>query len=109
MYKTVVTVEELEVAISKEASLIYISHEDCNVCKVLKPKVEELFEEKFGKVKLYYVNTHKTPDVAAQLSVFAVPAVVIIFDGREFFRESRSISLPELESKVTRVYKMMFE
>jgi len=106
--------EYLEIDLDKEikdneALLVYFSHDDCNVCKVLKPKVRELLEDSFPGMKFIYVNTHKQPDEAASKQVFAVPTILVYFEQREYFRFGRNVSLGELEAAIARPYGFMFE
>ncbi len=109
MYKTITSVEEFESSKQENAAaLYYFSHHECNVCKVLKPKVEELFTEEFPQTALFYVNTKESAEVAAQNSVFAVPTLLIFVDGRELVRKSRNIGLGELQETMQRPYEMMF-
>jgi thioredoxin 1 len=98
-----------EVIKEKAAVLVYFSHEQCSVCKVLKPKIKALLEEKFPKMEMYYNDTVNQAEVAAQNRVFAVPTVLVFFDGRETYRFSRNIGLGELEQSIERPYSMIFE
>jgi thioredoxin 1 len=91
-----------------EAVLAYFSTTDCNVCKVLKPKVEALFESEFPKIKLCYVETNFLPEVAAQNRIFTVPTIVIYFEEKEFIRKSRNFGIGELKSEVQRFYSLLF-
>ena len=102
--------EAFEQAISNdEAALCYLSHDGCNVCKVLKPKVYKMLQEKFPGILFYYVNTRETPDIAAQNSVFSVPTIIQFFQGKESIRKSRNISLSDLEKELERPYELLFE
>lgn len=107
------TVENLEtfsdILQNDDAALFYFSHEKCNVCKVLKPKVKELLEAKFPKMNMYYADTVLAPEIAGQNSVFAVPTILTFFGGREYGRKSRNIGLQELEIEIERPYSMIFE
>ncbi len=94
---------------SSDAVLFYFSHERCNVCKVLKPKIVELIEHEFPKIKIFYCDTVKTPEIAAQNSIFAVPTILVYFAGRESLRKSRNIGLDELKRELERHYKLIFE
>lgn len=94
---------------SESAVLVYFSHERCNVCKVLKPKVAELLHQNFPKIKQLYCNTELSPEIAGAHSVFAVPTLLIYFEGRETFRFSRNIGLGELEAALERPYKLYFQ
>jgi len=102
--------EELNSKInSEEAVLVYFSHEECNVCKVLKPKVADLVKEQFPKLKMIYSDTVKIPEAAGQNRVFAVPTILLFLDGKEYVRASRNISVDELQRQIQRPYGMMFE
>jgi thioredoxin-like negative regulator of GroEL len=90
------------------ALLAYFSTETCNVCKVLKPKVAELIHTSFPEIKLVYIQTDKLPEVAAQNQVFAVPTLMVYFEGREYIRKSRNIGIGELEREIDRPYSMIF-
>lgn len=94
---------------SSPGALVYFSHDQCNVCKVLKPKVYELLQSQFPKLKMFYANTVQNPDIAAQNSVFTVPTLLVFFDGKEFLRKSRNIGIEELREAIQRPYELMFE
>jgi thioredoxin-like negative regulator of GroEL len=109
MYVELKSLEEFELAKTENlALLVYFSHEKCNVCKVLKPKVEELINDKFPQIKLFYADTVNYPELAAQNQIFAVPTLLIYFDGRESIRKSRNIGISELEDLLTRPYELIF-
>jgi thioredoxin-like negative regulator of GroEL len=90
------------------ALLAYFSTESCNVCKVLKPKVADLIQASFPEIKMVYIQTDKLPEVAAQNQVFAVPTLLVYFEGREYIRKSRNIGIGELEREIDRPYSMIF-
>ncbi len=97
-----------EIVNNETAVLVYFSHEQCSVCKVLKPRVKELLSNKFPRMKMYYSDTIKQSEVSAQNRVFAVPTILVLFDGRETFRFSRNIGLSELEQSIERPYSLIF-
>jgi thioredoxin 1 len=94
--------------IKNKALLVYFSNTQCNVCKVLKPKIYELITEEFPLMQMYYCDTIESAEVAAQNSIFAVPTIVIYFDGKEFLRKSRNIGIMELQKDIERPYSLMF-
>ncbi|MEA3443530.1 MAG: thioredoxin family protein [Bacteroidota bacterium] len=109
MIQTISSIEEFQQKKPKqEAALFYFSHEECNVCKVLKPKIEELLVKNFPAMTMFYVNTKNLPEVAGQERIFAVPTLLVFFDGKEYIRKSRTIGLGELEQEISRYYDMMF-
>ena len=94
--------------ISENALLAYFSTDNCNVCKVLKPKVEGLIKSKFDQIKLIYIKSDKFPEIAAQNRIFSAPTILIFFEGREFIRKSRNIGIQELEQDIQRPYSLVF-
>ena len=108
--KTLSEISEFNDILENEnASLIYFSHEACNVCKTLKPKVKELIENEFPKVNMYYSDTVLAPEIAGQNSVFTVPTILVMFAGKEYIRKSRNIGLDELKNLIERPYNLVFE
>ncbi|MBZ0178066.1 MAG: thioredoxin family protein [Melioribacteraceae bacterium] len=101
---------EIETLIhTNSAVLLYVSTEECSVCKVLKPKVIEMINENFPRILFLYVDAEDSKEAAAQLSVFSVPTIIVYFEGREYIRKSRTVGLSELQEEIERLYKMMFE
>lgn len=98
----------LQMKEQEPALLAYFSTEACNVCKVLKPKIDDLIQAEFPKIKLAYIKSDKLPDVAAQNQVFAAPTLLVFFEGREFIRKSRNIGVGELQREIDRPYSMIF-
>ena len=92
----------------RPAVLAYFSTTECNVCKVLKPKVMELVLSEFSQISLVYVETNLQPEVAAQNRIFAVPTLLVFFDGKEYIRKSRNFGLDELRKELLRPYRLMF-
>lgn len=103
-------IEEFNFVLEKEdAVLVYFSHEQCNVCKVLKPKIADMLVKHFPKMKMFYADTVKSPEIAGQNNIFTVPSIVCFFGGRETFRKSRNIGVDELGKQIQRPYNMVFE
>ena len=85
-----------------EIILGYFSYPECSVCKVLKPKVQELLKD-YPDVTFLYVDIHKHPEISGQLLVFAVPTIIIFYRGKESARFSRHFALQDLESALNRL------
>jgi len=102
--------EELEKFINfNSAVLVYFSTPNCSVCKVLKPKLIELFEKDYPKIKIGFVNIEIMPDVAGQSSIFAVPTILVYFERKEIIRKSRNINLSEFHNEILRPYSLLFD
>lgn len=102
------SVEEIEKLINeKDGVLLYFSGENCNVCHALRPKVDELFTDKFPLVERIFLDAHENPEISAHFGVFSVPTIIVFLGGREFAREGRAVSLHQLEEKLSRPYAIM--
>ena len=105
-----ITIEEIENHIGSEtAAMVYFYNDNCAPCLSLRPKVIEMVKDEFPKMKLAFVNTLKYPELPAKYSVFSNPTLVTFFEGREYKRESKYISIPQLTEAILRPYKMVFE
>jgi thioredoxin 1 len=109
MYQNIENFEQFEKLVADgSAVLAYFSTSECNVCKVLKPKVMELVLSEFPQISLVYVETNLQPEIAAQNRIFAVPTLLVYFDGKEYIRKSRNFGLDELRRELQRPYNLMF-
>ncbi|PLX07815.1 MAG: thioredoxin [Marinilabiliales bacterium] len=110
MYKELITSEELDDTINDNiGAMVYFYSDKCAPCVSLRPKVKELVDEKFPKMTLAYVNSEKYPELPAKYNAFSSPTLVIFFEGKEYKRESKYISIPQLAETISRPYDMIFE
>jgi thioredoxin-like negative regulator of GroEL len=108
--KTIESINELESILKDNLGVLaYFSHEKCNVCKTLKPKLAEYFSNHFPKIQKVYVDIEKLPELAAQYSIFTVPVILIFFEGKETYRKARAIGVQELAELVERPYSIIFD
>ena len=54
----------------------------CEPCKQLTPTIEKLVNQKNGNVILAKMNIDESPEVAQQLKIQSIPAVMAFFDGQ---------------------------
>ena len=97
-----------EFILNNGGAVTYFSTPQCNVCKVLKPKLKEMLAEHFPEMQFGYVNTVEAQEMAAQNQVFTVPTILFHLDGKEFIRKSRNVNLNVLAEELERPYEMMF-
>lgn len=90
------------------AAALYFSGEGCNVCTVLFPKLEALLQQEYPRMGLARVDCARSPELAAQQGVFAIPTLILYFDGREAHRFSRNIGLGQLREALARPYQLLF-
>jgi len=104
------TKEEISELISSEAAaIIYFYSDNCAPCISLRPKVQQLVDDNYPEIKLAFVNSEKYPLLPAEHNIFANPTLLLFFDGREYRRESKYISIPQLSEAIERPYSMIFE
>ena len=100
---------QLQDAIASDAALIaYFYSDNCAPCISLRPKVKEMIADHYPKMKLYFINSEKYPEMTAQYGIFSNPTLLVFFDRKEYVRKSKYVSIPELRGEVDRLYDMMF-
>jgi len=80
----------------------YFSFPECQVCKVLKPRVQDLVRQ-FPPAEYLYIDINLYPVLKGQFLVFTVPTLILFREGKELKRFSRHFSLNELETFLTRI------
>ncbi|MCF6342015.1 MAG: thioredoxin family protein [Bacteroidales bacterium] len=91
------------------AVLLYFYNDNCAPCISLRPKVKQLVAEDFPELALAFINSALYPELAASYSSFTNPTLILFFEGREYRRESKYISIPQLAETIGRPYGMIFE
>ena len=94
---------------TEKGLLLYFSTESCSVCKVLRPKVEELLRESFPEIASFYIDVDKSPLLSGQHQVFTIPTILLYIDSREHARFSRNISIHQLEDAIRKPYSLIFK
>ena len=100
----------IKTTIQDEAAvLVYFKNDQCAPCKALRPKVEGLLSDTYPKIKFVIVDSVEHPELNGEFQVFANPTLLVFFDGKEYIRKSKYVSIPELKEEIGRLYTMMFE
>ncbi|MHA6252499.1 thioredoxin family protein [Oceanobacillus sp. CAU 1775] len=98
------TIEAVDNFISNDPlTFVYISRTGCSVCHALLPQVEELME-KFPEIRLGHVNSAEVEEVAERFTVFAVPALLLFVEGKEYLREARIVHMSLFQDRVQKIY-----
>ncbi len=101
MLQIVETLDEYKQLIgSSRIFLAYLSAPDCGVCQAIKPQIEA-FLEKHPEIVSAQVDTSHG-EIAAQNSIFSIPAVLFYVEGKEMIREARYFSVEILKEKIER-------
>lgn len=108
--KKLTDIEEIRAAIAEsDAVLLYISAPNCSVCDVLRPKIDAFFAKRYPKVARIQANIADTPELGAAFHILSAPAILLFFEGKEFLREGRNVSLQQMAQKVDKIYNLYFE
>jgi thioredoxin-like negative regulator of GroEL len=91
-----------------DAALIYFYSDSCAPCKSLRPKVHELMETEFSKMQLVMVDAEQYPSLAASQQVFSLPVIIMFFEGKEFLRFGKYVSVAELRESIGRIYRLYY-
>ena len=104
------TMEAVEKLIGKLPSvLLYFYSNQCAPCRSLRPKVVELVCDQFPKVRVGFVNAEAHPDIAANYNAFSFPTLILYFEGREHYRGSKYVAIPQLADTIRKPYVLLFE
>ncbi len=94
---------------NKLACVLYFTAPTCNVCKALKPKLFEALNQNFEKLEIREIDISKEQETAARYNVFSIPTLIVFFEGKEFVRKSRYMSVDEVVAEIERVYNIVIE
>ncbi len=99
---------EMDKKIDISAQLYYITSSKCSSCWALKPKIEELLKEEFPKMVFTAVASEGEPEWCAKNRIFSAPTIMLFFEGREYQRFGKAVSIVELREAISRPYNMLF-
>ena len=101
--------EVQEIISTEKAVLIYFSGQNCSVCTVLKPKIEEQIKLNFPKIKTYEVKADLYKQITSNFLVFSIPTILVFFDSKEFKRYGRNISVAKFLEEIKRPYTLFMD
>lgn len=92
-----------------QAVMLYFYSDRCAPCVSLRPKVEALIQQNYSSIELCFIDSENHPAITAQFGVFANPAILVFFEGNEFMRWSKYVSIQQIETAIDRLYQIIFE
>ena len=75
----------------------------CAPCRMIAPIVEELAEEKEGKLKVAKVDVDNNPETAMKFGIRSIPTLLIFKDGQIVDQMIGAVAKPMIESKLDKV------
>jgi len=88
--------------------VLYFKNDMCAPCLAIRTKVEDLIESKFPKMEFIIVDSATDPLLSNEFKVFSNPTILTFFEGKEYSRKSKYISINGLSDEIDRLYKMVF-
>ncbi|MGL4761033.1 MAG: thioredoxin family protein [Sarcina sp.] len=102
------TKEEVKEFIAKSPiSIVYFSGESCNVCPVIKGRVNSILENYKG-ISLIDIDASSNKELSASYDIFSIPVLLLFVDGKEALRFGRNIDFMEFEKSLNRYYELVF-
>jgi thioredoxin 1 len=89
-----------------ENLLVYFFNNECAPCLSLRPKVEELIIDRFPLMDLVYVDGRKFQELNSEYQAYTYPVLIFFFEGKEYLRFSKYVSLLELRESIGRIYDL---
>ena len=100
--------EDISSFLSKHpVSVVYFSHENCSVCKVLKPKIISMVHTDFPESGFRYVDIKENPEAAAQNSIFTAPAIIVYIRNSEYKRFIRVFGVSEVNAAIEKAFQII--
>jgi len=87
-----------------ENLLVYFYHDGCAPCVSLRPKVEQLILSRFPKMDMVYADAVMFPELVSEFQAYSFPVLIFFFEGKEYLRFSKYVSITELNESIGRIY-----
>jgi thiol-disulfide isomerase/thioredoxin len=102
--------EKLNVSLKEhEMVLLYFSGKNCAVCHALKPKIEQMMQTSFPKIKLIEIKTDEAIEACAYFGIFSLPSLLLYVEEKEFLKKGRNISVELFKQEVERIYTLYYK
>jgi len=99
--------EALKQIINKaENLLVYFYNDGCAPCISLRPKVEQLMVKRFPEMEMVYIDASRFPKLISEFQAFSFPLLIFFFEGKEYLRFSKYVSISELSESIGRIYDL---
>lgn len=89
-------------------SFIYITTKNCNVCKILQPKLRKLAKSYLSST-FHLIELDDYKEAAGFFMAFSVPTFLVYSQGQELIRTARHLNIDEIRTKLNRYHQMIFE
>ncbi len=94
---------------NEENTLLYFWNSSCSVCEPLYDKLQSLIKSNFPLLSVEKINIVDHPEFRAKYHVFSSPLIILLLDGKEYFRSGGNVSTQEIKQKIQRLYQLKFD
>lgn len=95
--------------LNEQNAILFFENASCSVCGPLYDKLMKLTIAYFPKLNILKIDIAAHPEYRAKYNVFSSPLIVLLLEGKEYFRSGGSISIHELKHKIGRLYSLKFD
>src|SRR5699024_9756263 len=101
----ITTIEKAENFIhDNKLAFLFIYQPNCSDCHSLLPQAQALMAN-YPAIPQGYIDAADVTEVAGRFSIFSVPVLLLVAEGKEYIREARIVHMQLLEEKIDKIYK----
>lgn len=83
-------------------SIVIAKSKTCSVCDIIVHKLNNILND-YKQLETGYLYIEEVGKFSGQHLVFTVPTVVVFYNAKEVYRESRYINFGELRNQINRI------
>jgi len=86
--------------------IILFTNNACDICKAITPKLKERLGRMKDSITFKTIDVKEGRGASIQYQVYTAPTLLILIQGKEYYRFIRNFSLLEVEKKLNRLVEL---